>query len=110
MKKILLFLSFLLISIGIHAIAINDVLILENFTGGNSQTDWSKISSTYSNTYSDVTMQVSEDASVLTFGASNAKVSTSSASNMDGSHVWLNKNTTGYVEINNITLHNVTKF
>ena len=93
-------------------LAVNDVLIIENFTGGATGTQWDQISTTYSSTYSSITMAVSGDASGLTVSGSDAKVCNpaSTPSQMDGPHVWLGKNTTGYIEIDNIPLHNVTKF
>jgi hypothetical protein len=89
-------------------LAVNDVLFLENFKGGSSSTAFS--AQTYSTTYSSVTMKVSEDASSISRASSNACFRNTSASNMSTHHAWLNKSTTGYVEIDNIPLHNVTKF
>ena len=93
-------------------LAVNDVLIIENFIGGGTSTQWNQISSTYSSTYSSITMAVSGDASGLTVSGGNAKVCNPDQvpANMNGSHVWLNKSTSGYIEIDNIPLHNVTKF
>jgi len=89
-------------------LAVNDVLFLENFKGGSSSTTFS--AQTYSTTYSSVTMKVSEDASSISRASSNACFRNTSAANMSTHHAWLNKGTTGYVEIDNIPLHNVTKF
>ncbi len=92
-------------------LAVNDVLIIENFTGGNTSTTFSN-GPDYSSTYSSITMAVPGDASGLTVSGSSAKVfnPASVPDKMSGAHVWLNKNTDGYIEIDNIPLHNVTKF
>lgn len=89
-------------------LAVNDVLFLENFKGGSTSTSFT--AQTYSATYSSITMQVTEDANSISRASNSACFRNTSASNMDSHHAWLNKNTTGYIEIDNIQLHNVTKF
>ena len=113
MPKRLAMVLTLLFTVGVGSVwaaelAVNDVLFLENFKGGSSSTDFS--AQTYSTTYSSVTMKVSEDASDISRASSNACFRNTTASNMSTHHAWLNKSTTGYVEIDNIPLHNVTKF
>ena len=93
-------------------VAVNDVLIIENFTGGDTGSNFGNANTSYSSTYSSITTKVSGDASSVTISGSNAKIFNPSSvpANMDGAHAWLNKNTEGYIEIDNIPLHNVTKF
>ena len=92
-------------------VAVNDILIIENFTGGATSTTYSD-GSNYSNSYSSITMAVPGDASGLSLSSDEAHMFNPSTSPncMEGSHVWLGKNTAGYIEIDNIPLHNVTKF
>lgn len=89
-------------------LAVNDVLFLENFKGGTTSTSFT--AQTYSATYSSITMKVTEDAGSISRASNSACFRNTSASNMDSHHAWLNKSTTGYIEIDNIQLHNVTKF
>lgn len=89
-------------------LAVNDVLFLENFKGGSTSTSFT--AQTYSATYSSITMKVTEDAGSISRASNSACFRNTSASNMDSHHAWLNKSTTGYIEIDNIQLHNVTKF
>lgn len=111
--KWLLAVAFAVISIQLWAtdVAVNDVLIIENFTGGATSTTYSD-GSNYSNSYSSIIMAVPGDASGLSLSSDEAHMFNPSTSPncMDGSHVWLGKNTAGYIEIDNIPLHNVTKF
>lgn len=111
-KRLAMVLTMLLI-VGVGSVwgadlAVNDVLFLENFKGGSTSTSFT--AQTYSATYSSITMQVTEDANSISRASNSACFRNTTASNMDSHHAWLNKSTTGYIEIDNIQLHNVTKF
>lgn len=91
---------------------VGDYLIKETFKGGANSTTFS--AKTYGTTYSSITWSTgnSGDASSISYASENAGFynPTSAPANMTTDHVWLNKNTAGYIQINNIPLHNVTKF
>ena len=120
MKNFKLFLTLSLITIlAVPAwaadgdLAVGDIIIKEEFKGGDDQTTWSNVTTKYGSSTSSITMKNSGDASYLSLSSdadNSAVVSTSGQTNMTGSHAWLNKNTTGYIEIDGIKLHNVTKF
>ena len=86
---------------------VNTILWKEVFKGGDSSTTFSA-TSTWTN-YVNPTTFVAADKSSLSYASSNAMINTSSANNMNGSHIWINKNTTGYFQINGIKLYNASK-
>lgn len=88
-------------------VAVNDVLWTEPFKGTNASTTFSATSSWGS--YINPTTFVSADKSTLVYSSSVAMLSSASGANMNGAHVWLNKNNTGYIQVSNIPLYNTTK-
>ena len=88
---------------------VGDNLWLEEFKGGTGATVFEATSTWSNSTNLHTTMLVSEDASSLTYTSSNAMANNGTASNMNGAHVWLNKNTTAYIMVSGIPLYNTTK-
>ena len=87
--------------------SVGDNLWMEEFKGGSGSTTFSATSNWNSSLHT--TMLNSDDANSLTYASSNAMANNGSASNMSGAHVWLNKNTTGYISVSGIPLYNASK-
>ena len=90
-----------------QTVSVNDVLWTEPFQGTNTSNTFSATSS-WTN-YINPTTIVSTDASSLVYTSSNAMLSSTSSTNMDGAHVWLNKSVDSYIQISGIKLYNTTK-
>lgn len=90
-----------------QTVAVNDVLWTEPFKGTNTTTTFSATSSW--GDYINPTTFVAADKSGLTYSSSNAMLNSATSTNMDGAHVWINKNTTGYIQVTGIPLYNATK-
>lgn len=87
--------------------SINDILWKEEFKGGTGTTTFSTTSSW--NDYINPTTLVDADKSHLIYVSKNAMISNGNGANMSGSHVWINKKTTGFITINGIKLYNASK-
>ena len=88
-------------------VAVDDVLWTEPFKGTNTTTTFSATSSW--GDYINPTTFVAADKSGLTYSSSNAMLNSATSNNMDGAHVWINKKTTGYIQVTGIPLYNATK-
>ena len=90
-----------------QVVSVNDELWTEPFASGASGTTFSATSNWTSKV--NPTTFVASDKTSLSYDSSDAMCSAGSGANMDGSHVWLNKNTTGYWQVSGIKLYNATK-
>ena len=89
-------------------VAVNDVLWTEPFTGTNTSSTFSATTSW--GDYVSPTTFVAADKTSLVYSSSNAMLNSSSATNMDGAHVWLKKQTSGvYFQVEGIKLYNAAK-
>ena len=80
----------------------------ESFKGSPSSSTTFTATSSWNN-YLNKTTFVASDANSLTYSTNNAMANSGTAANMDGAHVWLNKNTTGYIQVVGIKLYNASK-
>lgn len=87
--------------------AVGTELWKEPFKGTNTSTSFSATNS-WGN-YTNPTTFVAADASSLSYSSSNAMLSSTSSTNMNGAHVWLNKSVDGYIQVTGIPLYNATK-
>ena len=94
-------------SVWAQTVAVDDVLWTEPFKGTNATSTFSATSSWGS--YINPTTFVAADKTDLAYSSSNAMLSSTSATNMDGAHVWLNKNVDSYIQVTGIKLYNATK-
>jgi len=93
-----------------QTVAVNDVLLQETFgTGASAGTTFSATNFATGYNKSGTTTFVASDKSNITFASSNAMLSAASGANMTDNHVWLNKNTSGYLQISGIPLYNAAK-
>lgn len=86
-----------------QTVAVDDVLWTEPFKGTNATTTFSATSSW--GDYINPTTFVAADKSYLNYSSSNAMISSTSSTNMDGAHVWLNKSADGYIQVTGIKLY-----
>ena len=89
--------------------SVNSILYGETFGDyGTNSTNFA--ASTMSNyDKRGTTTLVPTDKSLLSFSGANAMYSTTTASNMTSGHVWLNKSTTGDIQISGIPIYNASK-
>ena len=89
-------------------VAVNDNLWSEPFKGTNTSSTFSATTSW--GDYVNPTTFVPADKTSLVYSSSNAMLNSSSATNMNGAHVWLKKQTSGvYFQVEGIKLYNAAK-
>lgn len=120
MKRVKLFALISLLFIGLgHAwgaeASVDDVLWQEQFTGTTNSTSTTFSASNASaisgaaSSEKGTSMLVSSDISSLKYTASNVMLTATSGTNCSAAHIWLNKSTTGYFQVENIPLYGATK-
>lgn len=109
-KRALLILLFSFVSItGWGQATVGSSLYKESFgSGASTATAFTATNmSTYNKTGS--TMLVNGDVSKLSFSSSNAMRSGVTATNVDNAHIWFNKQTVAYLQVDNIPVYNASK-
>lgn len=120
MKRVKLFALISLLFIGLgHAwgtvASVNDVLWEEQFTGTTNSTS-TAFSATNASAISSIassekgtSMLISSDISNLKYTASNVMLTATSGTNCSAAHIWVNKSTTGYFQVEDIPLYGASK-
>lgn len=116
MKKTITFFKSLLLAVILFSssmmwgqVSVNSVLYSETFGDYGSSSTSFTASTMSSYDKRGTTTLVSTDKSLLSFSGANAMYNTGSATNMTSGHVWLNKSTTGNIQINGIPVYSASK-
>ena len=120
MKRVKLFALISLLFVGLgHAwgavASVDDVLWKEQFTGTTNSTS-TTFTATNASAISSIassekgtSMLISSDISNLKYTASNVMLTAASGTNCSAAHIWVNKSTTGYFQVENIPLYGASK-